>query len=139
MQLRKEFFIYGVTFDTLTHSTNQSKNLLIDRDSAFECIKLTRGIMINADPGITDALYGQCLPNVRVSLYDNGIGKFLTNTPVEMVYMFGVATFPLNLAEPLIFKQSSVITVQVFNDNTVQDITKLQLCFVGRKIYRIGE
>jgi hypothetical protein len=74
------------------------------------------------------------MPALRVWLYDNSIGKYLSNAPVPVVNMFGSSLYPALLAQPLLLGANASLSVTVINDYNTLDIGYLQLAFLGRKV-----
>jgi hypothetical protein len=75
------------------------------------------------------------LPAVTVLMTDTGTGRQWSDTAVPMASLFGTGQLPFILPITKRLAAKSQLSVQVFNLFSAQDIAKISLSFIGRKIY----
>jgi hypothetical protein len=126
-----DFFTYSATFNTVTNGTSQTSNIQIQADSDFEIQKLTAELIVSLG---TDAAPLD-FP-VTVLLTDTGTGRQLMNQAVPIQSLFGTGALPFILPNTKILAANAVLAVQVNNLSTAVPYDRIQLSFIGRKLFR---
>lgn len=128
-----DFFVYGVTFSTLTSGSSNTAPINIQADSDFFLSKLAvfatdvNDLPIANNDGIA----------VNVLITDTGSGRNLANIAVPVSSFFGSGQLPFILPRQRIFLANTTINVQVTNFGA-GDYNALSLSFIGEKKFRRG-
>lgn len=127
-----DFFVYDVIFLTLTAGTTQTNNIQIQADSDFEIQKLTAQVFqtLGADQSntVTQA--------ISILATDTGTGRQLSDIAVPLSAMFGTAQLPFILPNTKILAARSILAIQATNYSSAVSYARIQLSFIGRKIFR---
>lgn len=127
----KDFFAYEQDFLALVAGGTASGNITIQADSDFRLEKTVYFADIAA-AGQTFAT--QVVPLVTVLITDASSGRQLSNSPLAIPALFGVARDPFIWETPHIFAARSTITIAVANFDAANTYN-LRLSFLGTKLY----
>lgn len=76
-------------------------------------------------------------PDYQIFLVDSGSGRNLMDVPVHVNNYSGTGQLPFYLPEPKLFKGAATIGVTLVNNTAVA--AKVDVSFIGRKIFYIGQ
>lgn len=131
-KIATDFFVYDVIFNTLLFGTSQTNNIQIQADSDFEIQKLTAQVFqsLAADQSTT------VMQAISVLITDTGTGRQLSDIAVPLSNLFGDAKLPFILPNTKILGARSILAIQVSNYSSAVSYARVQLSFIGRKIFR---
>lgn len=131
-KIATDFFVYDVVFNTVLFGTTQTGNIQIQADSDFEIQKLTAQVFqtLAADQSTT------VVQALSVLITDTGTGRQLSDIAVPLSNLFGDARLPFILPNTKILSARSILAIQVTNYSSAVSYARVQLSFVGRKIFR---
>lgn len=131
-KISTDFFVYNVVFNALAAGTSQTGNIQIQADSDFEIQKLTAQILqvLGTAESTTE------VQALSALVTDTGTGRQLSDIAVPLSNLFGTAQLPFILPNTKIMKARSILAIQVSNYAVGIDYERIQLSFIGRKIFR---
>lgn len=131
-KIATDFFVYDVIFSALVAGTSQTNNIQIQADSDFEIQKLTAQVFqtLAADQSTT------VQQAISVLITDTGTGRQLSDIAVPLSNLFGDAKLPFILPNTKILSARSILAIQVSNYSSAVTYARVQLSFIGRKIFR---
>jgi hypothetical protein len=131
-ELRRDFFVYTITFDDLASGAAAQGAIQIQADSDFEMQKLTAFADI-AGAVQTDAT--RVLPLVTIQLQDTGTGRNLFSAPVAVPGLFGDGQIPFILPTSKWFTRNASVAVQVANFSAATTYD-LRIYLIGSKVFK---
>lgn len=131
-QIATDFFVYSAIFTTVLAGTSQTTNVQIQADSDFEIQKLTAQII--QDLATEDN--STSIQGLSALITDTGTGRQLSDVAVPLSDLFGTAQLPFILPNTKILAARAILAVQLSNYATGINYARVQLSFIGRKIFR---
>jgi len=133
-QVFEDFFVYGVSFETIAAGVTQTQNINIQADSYF---KWTHAAMECDLAGVTYTESATPVPLCNLQITDSGTGRQLFNQAQPVSSIFGNGKLPFVLPVPRGFKPNSNISLQLSNFAAAQTYT-VRLSLIGCKIFGAG-
>lgn len=132
-----EAFTYSVSFTDLLRSSSQTGAIQIHSDTDFEVSKMVANVMSDntatTPVGYSDIAMGLHFPALYVLMTENTTEARLSDIATPLVNVFGTGMQPFILKQPKTLRANSVLSIQLSNLYTGQDIDNVELCFIGRK------
>lgn len=136
-QVLSEPFTYTARFTDLLRSSSQTSAIQIHSDTDFEIHKMVANCCSDnttiAANVTTDIFAGVHFPALYVLMTENTAEARLSDVATPLVNVFGTAQQPFILKQPKTLKANSVLSIQLSNLYTAQDIDIVELCFIGKK------
>lgn len=138
MEPKPEFVsdVFSYVFPTFTiaPAANQTQQVVIQADSAFECFS----IAFHADIAVAAFVWNtRPIPNVTLILQDTGSGRNLMNGAVPLSAIAGIAEQPAYLPQPKTFNPLAAIQATLTNFDAAVTYN-IRLTLNGRKIYNLS-
>lgn len=131
-KIATDFFAYNVIFLAVAAGSSQTNNIQIQADSDFEIQKLTAQIIFD----LTEVGTTEDVQALSALITDTGTGRQLSDVAVPLSSLFGTAQLPFILPNTKILAARSILAVQLSNYASGLDYARVQLSFIGRKIFR---
>ena len=128
----KDFFIYGITFDSIAAGATATDNIQIQADADFETQKLTQTSDI---AGAAQTESTKVVPLITVLIVDSGSGRQLMNEATAIPSLFGDGRIPFILPTPRIFAARSNITFTLVNFSAATTY-RIRLSLIGTKLFQ---
>lgn len=136
-KILSEPFTYTANFYDLLRSTSQTGAIQINSDSDFEIHKLVASVMsddtVIGPVFYTDIGMGVHWPGLYVLMTENTTEAKMSDIATPLVNVFGTAQEPFILKQPKTLRANTVLSIQLSNLYTGQDIDDVELCFIGKK------
>lgn len=132
--VRRDFFVYGITFLALAPAAATSGAIQIQADSDFELQKLS--VFATVANAAQQASTRE-LPLVTVQITDTGTGRQMFNIPVPIPGIMGDGQIPFILPTTKIFSPNSSVTFDVSNFSAATTYN-LRLMLIGCKLFTYG-
>jgi len=136
-KILSEPFTYTARFTNLLRSSSQTSAIQIHSDTDFEISKLVANCCSDDTAVVAnvyiDVFAGLHFPALSVLMTENTTEARLSDVATPLVNVFGTAQQPFILKQPKTLKANSVLSIQLSNLYTAQDIDIVELCFIGKK------
>lgn len=133
------FFTYAtpVLATLAVSSTSSSQNIQFDANSVFVWLRSTCNVTLTAaGGGATLTASAAVLPNINVSIVDQGKGASFMNTPISMGQIASVTPgLPYILATPQLIQANSVFSWTFTNFDTAQIYYNVQFQLHGFRLF----
>lgn len=129
----KDFFAYQINFSALAAGGQDTGNINIQADSAFQLQKLAFFADIAA---ATQTNNTRVIPLVTIQMTDTGSGRNLFSSAVPVPSIFGTGDLPFILPSPKEFSPKATISIVVSNFSAATAYN-LRLSLIGQKVFRL--
>lgn len=134
-QLRRDFFVYGLTVGPLAALASTQVAFQIQSDSDFELQKLSMFATFDDDPASGNTESARILPFASIQVTDTGTGRQVFNQEVAIPAIFGDGRIPFILPVTKMFNANASVAVAVTSFDNTNDLT-LRFAFIGCKVFR---
>lgn len=132
--LRRDFFVYTITFSALAAGTTANGSIQMQNDADFEAQKLTFFADIAAAAQTEDS---RVLPLVTLQVTDTGTGRQMFAAAVAIPAIMGDGRIPFILPTTKLFTRNASVAFQVSNFSAATAYN-LRLNLIGAKIFKYG-
>jgi hypothetical protein len=128
--LPKDYFSYGVTFDSIAAGATTTEEFQVQSDSHFMILAAT---LTAVDPATPGTVFDPADLLCRIT--DAGSGREVMNQQVHVRNLFGDGELPAYWPYPKIIKRSSTVVVELENLEAAQAL-RVFVDFLGFKLFR---